>query len=259
MNYYDILGLNKNASKDDIKKAYKKLVLKWHPDKNINNKKQADEQFKKISEAYYTLSDDCRKGIYDNSITHPNVKANNNNNKWSPENKVSAEDIFKNFFGTSNIFDICDDNKFFSIERKKPSIATYNLLCTLEELHLGTKKTVIIRNKTIIVDVQPGWKQGTKITFQNHGVLFVIKEKQHSVFKRLDNNLTMTLVISLTDALKGFQKGIKLLDGSIYNLQIPRITDSKYVHTIAGKGMIIRKQGIFKGYGDLIIDFNISL
>ena len=56
-NYYEMLELTKNASEADIKKAYRKLALKWHPDKNPNNQKEAETRFKEISEAYEVLSD----------------------------------------------------------------------------------------------------------------------------------------------------------------------------------------------------------
>ena len=64
--YYQILGVAKKASADEIKKAYRKLAVKWHPDKNPNNKTAAEEKFKKISEAYAVLSDPEKRQNYDN-------------------------------------------------------------------------------------------------------------------------------------------------------------------------------------------------
>ena len=65
MDYYSILELDKNASNEEIKKAYRKLAMKWHPDKNPNNKKISEEKFKQISEAYSILSDSEKRNIYD--------------------------------------------------------------------------------------------------------------------------------------------------------------------------------------------------
>ena len=68
--YYKILGVEKNASEDDIKKAYRKLVMKWHPDRHVNDgekeKKEAEEKFKEIAEAYDVLSDKEKRAQYDN-------------------------------------------------------------------------------------------------------------------------------------------------------------------------------------------------
>lgn len=63
--YYDVLSLTKTASADDIKKAYRKEALRWHPDKNPDDKETANKKFKEISEAYQVLSDEKKKEIYD--------------------------------------------------------------------------------------------------------------------------------------------------------------------------------------------------
>ncbi|XP_030630185.1 dnaJ homolog subfamily B member 6a isoform X2 [Chanos chanos] len=63
--YYQILGVQKNATQDDIKKAYRKLALRWHPDKNPDNKEEAERKFKEISEAYEVLSDANKRHVYD--------------------------------------------------------------------------------------------------------------------------------------------------------------------------------------------------
>ena len=63
--YYELLGCSRSATEDELKKAYRKLAMKWHPDKNKDNRKQAEEKFKKISEAYDVLSDKQKRGVYD--------------------------------------------------------------------------------------------------------------------------------------------------------------------------------------------------
>ena len=77
--YYEVLGVSKSSKKDEIKKAYRKLALKYHPDKNIGDK-SSEEKFKEASEAYHVLSDDKRKANYDQfgpvSYTHLTLPTN---------------------------------------------------------------------------------------------------------------------------------------------------------------------------------------
>ena len=93
-NYYDILGINKDASEEDIKKDYRKMAVKWHPDKNPNNKSEAEEKFKTISEAFSVLSDPNKKEIYD-KYGEDGVKQQENG--MGGMNGQSAEDIFSMF------------------------------------------------------------------------------------------------------------------------------------------------------------------
>ena len=102
--YYAILGVKKDATEAEIRKAYRKLALKWHPDKNPDNKKEAEEKFKKINEAYSVLSDKNKRNQYDHGGIHFDFGGFN------------ADDIFKDFFGGkdpfSEFFKFDDDDDF---------------------------------------------------------------------------------------------------------------------------------------------------
>ena len=90
--YYEILGIKKDATDAEIKKAYRKLALKWHPDKNPNNREEAEEKFKKINEAYSVLGDKNKRNQYD----HGGIQFDFGG--------FNAEDIFKDFFGGKDPF-----------------------------------------------------------------------------------------------------------------------------------------------------------
>jgi len=137
--YYEILEVTKTATESDIKKAYRKHALKWHPDKNPNNQKEAEKRFKEISEAYEVLSDKKKREIYDRygkeglarnagqQNSHRSSRQTQNfdfdfdpfsfggfggQQNGQGFNFRSPHDIFEEFFGTKNIFDIFENNMF---------------------------------------------------------------------------------------------------------------------------------------------------
>ncbi|KAL5553979.1 hypothetical protein UlMin_041380 [Ulmus minor] len=291
VDYYDILKVKRNSSEEDLKKAYKKLAMKWHPDKNPLNKKEAEAKFKIVSEAYDVLSDPYRRQIYDvygdevlKSGEFPPSPSSANGRSDFRFNPRDAEDIFAEFFGGS------DGGKGRGISRggggssrlykndvvggggggrngelrnqkskKAPAIES-KLVCTLEELYKGTRRKMRISRtvpdefgnpKTVEeilrIDVKPGWKKGTKITFPEKGnqepgvtpadLIFVIEEKAHAVFHRDENDLVVDQKISLLEALTGKTLNLTTLDGR--NLTIP-VTDI----VKPGDEVVIKNEGM---------------
>lgn len=94
---YEDLGVSKNASADEIKKAYRKLALKYHPDKNPDDK-VAEEKFKKINAAYSVLGDEKKRQQYDSFGWNDSINANNTWNRYQSENGTYSDDPFANFY-----------------------------------------------------------------------------------------------------------------------------------------------------------------
>ena len=115
--YYQILGVEKNCNKEEIKQSYKKLALKWHPDRNPNNKEEAEKKFKNISKAYNILIDDNKKKLYDLGISDE-----------IPENFDNFDDLhFPGLFNMNNFF-----------QQSKPKDIILNLEVSLEDIYFGT-------------------------------------------------------------------------------------------------------------------------
>ncbi|OMJ78801.1 hypothetical protein SteCoe_21329 [Stentor coeruleus] len=113
--YYEILGIPKSATDDQIKKAYRKLALKWHPDKNPENKNEAEQKFKEIGEAYSVLSDPNKRTIYD-KYGFEGLEGRGASGDFSGFhhfNFTDASEIFRQFFGDNDPFaDFFGDNMF---------------------------------------------------------------------------------------------------------------------------------------------------
>eukprot|EP00918_Siedleckia_nematoides_P069954 GHVU01152495.1.p1 GENE.GHVU01152495.1~~GHVU01152495.1.p1 ORF type:complete len:227 (-),score=29.57 GHVU01152495.1:450-1130(-) len=111
-NYYKVLGINRNATDSEIKKSYRKLALRWHPDKNPENKEEAEKRFKEISEAYEVLSDKDKRQVYDRygkeglvqGNSQPNFDFGGFDSGFSHFNFRDPEDVFREFFGGRDPF-----------------------------------------------------------------------------------------------------------------------------------------------------------
>ncbi|KAM4820969.1 dnaJ homolog subfamily B member 8 [Thomomys bottae] len=120
-NYYEVLGVSANASPEDIKKAYRKLALRWHPDKNPNNKEEAEKKFKQVSEAYEVLSDAKKRLLYDRAGCEAWRAGGAGPTCGGPFGSGytfrNPEDIFREFFGGLDPFSFDFWDAPFSSER----------------------------------------------------------------------------------------------------------------------------------------------
>lgn len=310
VDYYSVLKVGPHVSDDDLKKAYKRLAMRWHPDKNPNNNNEAEAKFKQISEAYEVLSDAQKRAIYDQygeeglkQVPPPGNGSAQNATRFDPRN---AADIFSEAFGKEDPFAGMNDAYFgrgkdagrssfrggmFASEsfrhrnegsasglRKAPPIESA-LSCTLEDLYNGSvKKMKIFRNisdlggktrtveEVLTIDIKPGWKKGTKITFPEKGneqpgvipadVIFVVEEKSHGLFKREGNDLVVVQKVPLADALGGCTISIPLLSGKTLTVPCTEVIYPGYEKIIPKQGMPIAKDPGKKG--NLKIQFEVT-
>ncbi|CAH0546740.1 unnamed protein product [Brassicogethes aeneus] len=205
--YYNILGIPRNASDDEIKKAYRKLAMKYHPDKNKSA--NAEEKFKEVAEAYEVLSDKKKRDVYDKH-GEEGLKGHAGQN-FSGENFTytfhgDPRATFAQFFGTANPFERMfrfesgfgsdsDEDPFKSIffkhnggrsksgsPRKQNPPVERELFVPLEDIFTGCVKHMKITRKRIqcnntikeestvlSIVIKPGWKPGTRITYPQEG------------------------------------------------------------------------------------------
>ncbi|XP_068428429.1 dnaJ homolog subfamily B member 2 isoform X2 [Clinocottus analis] len=110
VDYYNVLGVSKTASQDDIKKAYRKLALKWHPDKNPDNKEEAERKFKELSEAYEVLSDTSKRDAYNRYGNDRMRHTGTTSSDFSSDipgftfTFRNPDEVFKEFFGSQDPF-----------------------------------------------------------------------------------------------------------------------------------------------------------
>lgn len=290
VDYYNILKVSRNATEEDLKKSYKRLAMKWHPDKNAVNTKEAEAKFKQISEAYDVLSDPQKRQIYDlygeeglksGLYPPPNVQERDLGGgrgfRFSPRD---AKDIFEEFFGR---FDLGKGKSTGGNgnggKLKKAEAMESKLPCSLEELYKGSRRKMKISRivlddsgkpctveEILSIHIKPGWKKGTKITFPEKGnhepgaapgdLIFVVDEKPHRVFKRDGNDLIISQRISLLDALTGKSLTITTLDGRDIPITLSDVIKPGHEVVIENEGMPISKEP--GKNGNLRIKFDIK-
>lgn len=276
--YYKILGVDKKASAEDIKKAYRKLALKWHPDKNPNNK-NAEDKFKKISEAYAVLSDKEKREQYDNFGSADQFRQ-----------QYTQEDIFKNFdlddilrsfgFGGAgggtktfrsggrrpeytedygspfgNLFG--RGQRFTRVQQKGEDLQ-YNLSITLEESVFGAEKKIAIQKEDgveeINIRIPPGIGAGKKLRLAGKGLeganggpygdLYLnINILPHPIYARDGNDIYIEKSISFTQAALGTTIDVPTVDGSTKRIKIPAGTQNNTKIRMKGFGVPTGKSG----------------
>ena len=289
--YYKILGVKKNASTGDIKKAYRKLAMKYHPDRNKDNK-TAEEKFKEISEAYAVLSDPEKKKQYDMFGAE------------GFQQRYSQEDIFSSFdfsdilreFGFGNIGGRKRGggagifNHIFSGESSpryrtnsvftdfggrtgglKGQDVIYELSVHLEDIFKTEQKTISYNlggiHQKIKVKIPAGIAHGKKLRLAGKGqpgpqrgpsgdLYIKIKILNHPIFQREGNDLYMNREIKFSEAALGTKIEVRTIDGKRLNLKIPAGSQNGSKMRLKGYGMPSMDG---RGRGDAYVNINIAV
>jgi curved DNA-binding protein len=286
MDYYKILDIPKDATKQQIKKAYRKLAMKYHPDKNKGDK-NAEEKFKQVSEAYAVLSDEEKRQQYD---TYGSAGF---------QQRYSQEDIFRG----SNIGDILREFGFggfggsfrsagggspfeaffhqagpggvhFETRQQRPAKGRdiiYELAVNLEDVLTGAEKTVSLRHggftKNVSVKVPKGIESGKKLRLAGKGspspsggpagdLYLQIKILPHQVFTRDGNNLLLQKKVPFSGACLGMEVAVPTLDGKQLKVKVPAGVQQSAKLRLKGHGL---PGGPGGGRGDIFVQVAIDI
>ena len=264
MDYYEILGLSKGASDDEIKKAFKKKAMKFHPDRTGNDK-TSETKFKEAKEAYDVLSDPQKKSIYDQYGT-TDFGGGFGGRSQGGFNASGFEDVFEDLFG-----DIFGGGRARNPNRAyKGADLEYHLQLSLEEAAFGIEKVVQFRtkneNKEISVSIPAGVDNGDRVRLSGKGepginqgppgdlFIRVVLEK-HSIFERDGNNLYCNVPISFAEATLGAEIEIPTLSNNKVSIDIPPGTQTGKYFRLKGKGIKSVRGG---NIGDLMCSVQIE-
>lgn len=277
IDYYKILGLNKNASSDDIKKAYRKLARKYHPDLNPNND-TAKKQFQQINEANEVLSDPEKRKKYDQygkdwkhadefEKAHQQQKKQNysqgNKEYFAHDFEGSGfSDFFESLFGNTNKFRTQNQSTQFKGDDYK---ATLQL--NLTDILTTQKQTLELGGKKIRLTIPAGVEDGQTIKIKGYGaegynggpkgdLYITFHIVNNTDFKRVGNNLYKKIDVDLYKAILGGSIQIDTLTGKV-KLNVSPGTQNGTKIKLKGKGMPSYKKE--NSYGDLYITYNIII
>ena len=247
--YYEVLGVNKGASDDDIKKAFRKLAVKYHPDKNPGDK-TAEEKFKEINEAYSVLSDKTKRSRYD-QFGHAGVGGDGGGNPFGGGfGGFGGNGQSFNFdFGGGGFEDIINamfGGGGFRAARRGRDFRT-SITIDFEDAIFGATKTISIEGEQIKLKIPAGIYDGQSIRLAGkggeapsadgqRGDLYVeVRVRAHKTLTREGDLILSEVTIPMTDAVLGTEVEVETVDGKI-TMKVPAGTQPGTNFKLSGHG-----------------------
>lgn len=235
-NLYDVLGVAKDADPDTIKKAYKKLAQKYHPDRYDGD--DAKTKFQEINSAYQTLSDPERRAAYDNPQPEGYTFRTSGNMGGAQEEMIRQ--MMEEMMGRSGM-------------GRRQQYPMANVSITLEEAFTGTTRTLTQSGNVTTIDIPAGIRSGNQLMVD--GIIIVVNVARHHKFQRSHDDLATAVQINAIEAMVGVECCLTNIDGKVIKVKIPAGIQHGKLVRVAGKGM---PNPEIDKRGDLLVQVAIS-
>lgn len=275
--YYKTLGVERKASADEIRSAYRKLAMKYHPDKNPGDKK-AEDRFKEINEAYQVLSDDQKRARYDQlGSAYSDFRTSGGRPgdfRWEDwfqqagggqQRTYSGEDAFGGAGGFSDFFRSIFGDAIRSSMRgqtaQQPQGFQQAVQISFDEAYNGTLRHVESNGRKLQVRIPAGVKTGSKVRVAGAGpdgldLYLIVEVTDEDKFEREGQDLTTTSTVSVFTLILGGEADVETPTGKV-KLNIPAGTQPDQVFRLAGRGMPGIKEP--KTKGDLYVKLKVQI